>query len=521
MPVLLCILFWWFRMPVFGQEAPDPSQEPTAPEQGTDREAAARPPGEDTGPQPAGETPADIFYIIQAIRFDITGRTRPLALLDAGEFEQGEVIQGEAGLERYIKDKTQLLRNQRVLDAVTIDYATGAPDAQGVVPVDLLISVTDTWNIIVLPRPQYDSNNGFDITLKGRDYNFLGTMNALRIDLGYQHDEHDKNRAVFQIDSDTPFHAFGYTWNFNFDHDFSYTLEDPIEESLYYKNTTGISMQLPYQWTTVTFGFEEALVFHEENDDEYKPEYGNYDDWYMSSELYTSWKIPIGIAVHTFGELAYTPKVAGVVKYPDAALEYFRKGPTLTLSHSLGFGRIDWLGNYRSGLEASLENAYAYNFHTQSWDKTISLSVASHTPLWDFFGISGRFRYRHWFDDAHDAGDALRGILDKSVHVNYMVSLNLDFPFRLLRFTPSQWLGNRKFRLFNFELHASPFIDAALVSDPPVLLTGGLELIVFPEFMRSFYVRASIGWNILELVKTGSLPTGENREIFVGIGHHY
>jgi hypothetical protein len=497
-------LFLLFQTPVFGQTAdpaPHKEQEPAELREDTSVET---------------ETP-EVMYIIATIRFDIQGRTRPLALLDAGMFRQGELLLGEAGLASYIKDKTQLLLNQRILEEVHIDYAAGKADAQGLVPVDLLVSVRDTWNIIVLPRPQYDDNKGFDLTLKGRDYNFLGTMNPLRVDVGYQRDTEGEQSLVFEIDSDTPFNAFGYAFNLNFDHAFSYTFEEP----LYYKNTTGLSMELPYRWTTFTFGFEEAAVIHEENEDQYKAAYGDYDDWYMSSELYASWKIPTGFLVHTLGELAYTPKVAGKLTYPKETLEYFRKGPTLTLSHKLGFGRIDWLGNYRNGVEVSLDNAYQYNLSHQDWNKTLFFTMTGHWPVRDFFGISGRVRYRHWFDDTQDAGDALRGILDKSVHAAYMVSLNLDFPFRILRFTPSQWLNNRKLRLFNFELHLSPFIDAALIPAPQAALTGGLECIVFPEFMRSFYVRVSMGWNLIEAVKTQSLPDGANRELFIGIGHHY
>jgi hypothetical protein len=496
-------VFLLLRTSVFGQTA-DPEQEQETRERGA-------------ATSPETETPGAVFYRIEAIRFDINGRTRPLALLDAGKFQKGEVLRGKEGLVYYIQDKTQLLLNQRVLEAVHIDYAIGKEDEQGFIPVELLVSVTDTWNIIVLPRPQYDDNSGFELTLKGRDYNFLGTMNALRVDIGYERNTEGENSLVFEIDSDTPFNAFGYTFNLNFDHAFSYTFDQPLS----YKNTTGISMELPYRQTTFTFGFEEALLIHEENEDKYKPSYGDYDDWYMSSELYTSWKVPTGLVVHTLGELTYTPKIAGKLTYPPEELEYFRKGPTVTLSHSLGFGRIDWIGNYRNGLEVSLDNAYQYNIYSLGWDKTLFLTVTGHRALWDFFGISSRFRYRHWFDDTQDAGDALRGMLDKSVHVPYMVSLNLDLPFRILRFTPSRWLNARKLRLFNFELHLSPFIDAALIPGPQLALTGGLELILFPEFMRSLYVRVSMGWNLLEALKTKSLPGGANRELFIGIGHHY
>jgi hypothetical protein len=159
-------------------------------------------------------------------------------------------------------------------------------------------------------------------------------------------------------------------------------------------------------------------------------------------------------------------------------------------------------------------------------------------------------QYQQWFN--HDppytstAGDVLRGIVDKSIHADYMLSLNLDFPFRILRFVPSKWFDNHKMRFFDFDLHFSPIMDLALYHRPAydqtevkfrpqdMLVSGGAELIVFPGIMRSLYLRASIAWNIVEWVNNpgGSylptwlpvipkLPGGNGRELFIGMGHHY
>jgi len=118
------------------------------------------------------------------IDFDIDGRTRPFALLANGEFREGERIYGKENLEKYISLKRQLLLNQRVLEEVNIEYSLGAVEKDGAIPVSLIIFVKDTWNLIILPYPKYDSNEGFSITIKARDYNFLGTMSALKFDLG-------------------------------------------------------------------------------------------------------------------------------------------------------------------------------------------------------------------------------------------------------------------------------------------------------------------------------------------------
>jgi hypothetical protein len=490
-------------------------------------------------PSHTAEDEPIVFYIIRKIDFSITGRTRPFALYIHGEFQEGVRITGQADLEKYIKDKTQLLLNQRVLESVHIAYTLGSPGEDGLVPVDLLVSTVDTWNIIVLPKPQFDSNTGFELTLKARDYNFFGAMNPLRVDLGYALEEDElgefsKGSFKFEIDSDTPFKAFGYTWNLNFDHIFAYTYEEPFS----YKNITGISMELPWKWTTFTFGFEENFILNEENDDKYKEKYGTYfqDTWYLSSELYTAWKIPLSLDVGTFGKLTYTPKLSGKLNYrPGGELDYLRKGPVITFNQILGFGRIDWIGNYRSGVEASLGNTNAFNVYKKGWDNNITVSATGHKLVTGFFGVSGRLQYRHWFydnsEDIYDsAGDSLRGVLDKSLHADYMLALNLDFPFQALHFVPSEWLHNQKLHFFDFDLHVSPIIDMALIRDPvadidfsfkAMLFSGGVEFLLFPHFTRSFYIRASIGFNLKAWAKTGSLPGGDNREIFIGIGHHY
>jgi outer membrane protein assembly factor BamA len=163
------------------------------------------------------------LYVITDFEFDIKGRTRPDALMYNGEFNKGEKIQGNACLEKYIRDKTQLLINQRVLkDNVEISYAAGEQEPDGTYPVTLTIKVEDTWNIIPLPKPEYNSNTGFNLTIKIKDYNFLGTMEPLTVDLGYSYDEDNRNSFLFGIYSDIPFRAFGFNWNFLFDNSFDY-----------------------------------------------------------------------------------------------------------------------------------------------------------------------------------------------------------------------------------------------------------------------------------------------------------
>jgi hypothetical protein len=481
----------------------------------------------------------DSLFVIAGFEYDIKGRTRPGALAYRAEFKVGEKLEGMAGLEEYINDKTQVLINQRVLeDNPEITYSIGKQQEDGTYPVIFTIKVEDTWNIIALPYPKYSSNSGLDLTIKARDYNFFGTMYPLRVDLGYSRTLEGRNSFSLGFDFNIPFKALGYNWNFTFDNTFGY--RPGVSEPFYYKNTTGISMELPFRRTTFIFGFNESVNVNEENPDAYKILYSDYHKGlYMSSMLYTLWLIPTGLQVSNYGELTYSPAIFATFNhgFPKWPLEDFRKGPFLVLSHSLGFEKIDWHGNYREGLSASLSNSFAFDIFNRNnypLTTTLSLTATGHFIIRDFFGISSRLMYRHWFHNAPgyngvEASDVLRGVSDSAISANYMLSLNLDFPLRVLSFKPSQWLDNNKLRFFDFEVHLSPVIDMAIYNEPlgtsfnpkNTLVTGGLEAIVFSDFMRSLYLRVCFAFNLREMIGSGKIPGGQNREITLMMGLFY
>ena len=198
---------------------------------------------------------SDQLYVITAFEFDIKGRTRPSALIYKGEFKLGETFKGLANLDKYVRDKTQILVNQRMLkDNASVTYAIGEQAEDGSYPVTLTISTEDSWNIIALPRPRYKSDTGLDLSIRARDYNFLGTMNPLRINLGYKYDEEKRSSFQFDVLSNMPFNAFGYHWEVKFYNSFDY--RPMVEEPYFYQNVTGLSMEVPFRKTTFTFGFD-------------------------------------------------------------------------------------------------------------------------------------------------------------------------------------------------------------------------------------------------------------------------
>jgi hypothetical protein len=477
----------------------------------------------------------DRLYVITGFEFDINGRTRPFALLRNAELKTGETFHGKAELDAFVADKTQVLVNQRVLnDNALITYSVGDQTEDGSYPVVLTLIVEDTWNIIAIPRPQYSSNSGFDITIKARDYNSFGTMNPLRLDIGYSYDEEGRSFYNMMLDTDTPFRLFDLDWNFNFDHDLSYRPD--VDQPYYYKNTTGISVELPYKRTIFTVGFYESLILNQEVARIYWYDYGRFQEGiYLSSNPFIAWSIPTGFHYYHLGEVTYTPGFSAIFnhEFPQWPLFSFLKGPILGFSHSLSFGRVDWVDNFRKGVYASISNSFSYNFYlaehdTRPWGASFSVLGAGYKIINEHVSFSTRLMYRHWFftDYTISGGDVVRGILDNDITANSMFSLNLDFPFKILRFRPSVWFDSHKMRFFNFDLHVAPFIDMALYNNPitqepfgfeNMLIGGGLEAIIFPESFRSLFLRISVGLG----VKTADLGGGLSREIFIGTDLHY
>jgi len=509
---------------------------------------------------------AATVYVIRGTDFNVRGSSRPFALIYHGEIHYGERITGRENFDRYLALKRQLLINQRVLEYARVEYRIGSPEADGALPVTLLIYARDTWNFFILPHPEYNSNDGFSLTLKARHYNFLGTMTPLRVDFGYNHNAGDHEIRA-SIESSTPFYAAGLIWTFRFDHFFGYTVGDP----LFYQNVTGISVRLPWRTgfdetpspsffhrSAVTVGINQFLTVNEENSDKNQEVLGldeRFSGAYGSTELFASWFIPLGIEVGEFGQLSYTPRLAGRINYPFGLMDESRR-PVTTFTHTLGFGRINWIGNHRHGLYASLRNSFSWYFDRADAPLGIDLTgnVSFHWRFTDFLGFSSRLNYRQWWHHSdrlggnipnHNSADMIRGVLNNHIRAYQILTLNLDFPVRVLRFWPSEWLNDERLRLFNFETQFSPFTDMAMFYGPynrlqnrddpfdtrttfsleDMINTAGLEVIVHPGFFRSLKIRASVGYNLQRIRdeglsrRWGFFPVWD--EIFIGLDFHY
>lgn len=478
------------------------------------------------------QTPPDdqSVYRINNIEVNVEGKTKPFVVKKAGKIRVGTLIYGTNNLDTYIGDKRQFLDNQRVFEEAKLEYILGEPDENHQIPVDLVIFIKDSRNFIAFPAPKYDSNEGFSLSLAGRDFNFLGSMNPFEADIGYERDTDGNNGFVFGFDALVPFELGGFVWTFDFENNFEFMQNTPT----YYDNHIGLLMDLPFKETTFTFGLYESIFVNEENEDRDKASDGDYfkDGWYLNTLALARWNIPTGLQVSRFGELEYTPEVDFSINYrPGGDIGDSRRGFETTLKQYLGFGDVNWIGNFRQGLVAAIESSNTYNFFSSDWDNELFLTGIYHEVFTLYTGFSGRIRWAQWFNEYYDeAGDAIRGIPDKKLCADYMLSFNLQESFLLFRFMPSIWFNNPKLRIMNFEEHITPFIDMALVQDPvnnrsfnfeDMVVTAGIELTTYPFAFRTAYFRVSFGVDLREFIETGKWPDGDHRELYVGLGHYF
>ena len=132
-------------------------------------------------------------YKIRNINYDIDGSTREYPLSKNLDIEETRIFTSKEEFETYIADLRVKLMNERVLSEGSIDVTYGEPDASGMVPADLLIKTKDTINIIAVPYPKFTSNDGLELKLKLKNYNFMGSMEELNADVVYEYDPDDED----------------------------------------------------------------------------------------------------------------------------------------------------------------------------------------------------------------------------------------------------------------------------------------------------------------------------------------
>lgn len=499
-----------------------------------------------------------IGYKIVEVIYNIEGFTKQYPLSLAVPIDTKKVFESEAAFLDYIEEIKLDFNNLRTLQSSSIIHSYGEAE-DGIIPVTLNISVKDTWNIIAIPYPRFDSNSGFRAKIKLKDFNFFGLLQTLNADFSYALDEKNKPSGEIGINFGIPFKAGIFDAIYQFDTALSIT-----KRGVGFDLGNNIEFKYPLKYLDFNFGFYQGIYVNkhdDKKDDEItgknniggkieKPGEENKnkdstddfigDKYYFSSKFY----IYTPIKIYHFdyaGNLVWTPYVSVSGNWAFKKLMDKRE-ILLTFSHSLGISRLNWINNFRQGFSVSLSNSYAYNFLvSKKPDIDFGLTVHGYYSFADRVGIYTQFDAFHILSGktTERAGRNLRGILNRRIKTDTGITLSIDIPIKITVFDFEKITGISWTKYFGFEWHISPFIDMAWTRDIKTGRTfhpadgwysGGVEMIIYPLKMRSIYARISAGYDLAELKNT--LGRGKIRgraardgesvlEIFIGIGLHY
>ena len=467
-----------------------------------------------------GTTPIDP-YVIAEVDYYIQGSTIERILAKRIGIEEGREFPTREALDAYIAEKEQLLENERVLESSKIE-AVPIEVRDGVTYVRFDVFTKDTWNLIALPYPKYDSNEGLLLSLRMRHYNFLGTMETLAFNIDYEYDENGETSIGADTSFTFPFHAVNTDWRWGLALEGTYNTSDNIFR---FSEDTDVAMDFHFliPWTLSIY---QRYNLNEEDDGP------DPDGYYLTNGVSIAASVPMGFDLFWLGPLTYSPSASLGVNYnfkDGFSISEGRRGPTLSLNMSLSAGKVNWKGNFRDGSEFSISNSNTYNFYSAAegadypWDHSVSGEYSGFVAA-SPFGFSTRLRgmWEYGDDSGGDEGGPVRGILDKRMKGDLAFYLNSDVAVKTWIWFLSRW----------FEMHTSVFFDMGVIrtyqgdfQEP--FYGGGIEAVVFPKFARSLFMRASLGFD-LEAMLTDMKPfdpaprDGEQRyELSIGLGYHY
>jgi len=185
-------------------------------------------------------------YVINSVEFEITGITRKFLLRNKADVKVGKSLPDLPALEAYIADRRQ----------------------------GLLLSV------------------------RGRDYNFLGSMQKLALNLNYERDENGRNGFGIGTSFSIPFLAAGHEWSTGVSQDFYY-YPDGTPNTFTTSASLGVTFrELGFQ---VSFSLSQGVSLNTNGvtDDP--------DPYYLSSSASLSASIPTGLELGALDEVSYAP----------------------------------------------------------------------------------------------------------------------------------------------------------------------------------------------------------------------
>ncbi len=473
---------------------------------------------QEQSPAPSNE---EVPYKLIRYEYIINGTILEAALRYTLELKDDIVFESRATFIEFITQKRIELTNLRqVENTSSLSYDSVWNEKERHFEVTIYFFVESAFSIIALPYVKYNSSEGLVLSLRGRDYNFLGTLERAYIDINYT------------LDNDTS-QSFGTNLGFSYPLSFgNHTIVGAISEGLTYTylekftNRTALAFNYAYSLNPKN---DLLLTIEQAHTTILQGAQLELDSNYFSTKLETAYQTILADFIPVINSIRYKPRANVTFSYPitNTYLPDKVSSYVVTLSHILTVGRIDWYNNFRQGIEFSLENPYAYYQYYEGWKLSFVFQNRGFLTPTTFMGLSYRLyaqiedlyysKNTDPFPTSTSAAEKLRGIRNDEFDSNNVAILNTDIGFRLFsipRF--AEFHGTIFYDVGLRTVHAETF---SLSKD--IKHAVGIEGIAFALFSRNFVVRLSYGIDILKILDENTFNILGSGEIDFGLNLHY
>lgn len=515
-------------------------------------------------------------YKIKNVTFNSKGKTKPYAIKrNITDIDYERIFLSKEEFENYLKDIRQKITNTRLVENIEFNYVVIEKD-NNLNIADVIYSFSDSKSFLMFPKPTLDTNSGFELKLKLKDNNFLGTMSDLNIDLNGQLGNTDapedwsKFSGGFNFEYEFPFNL-GFTEN-SWSNDFTLSWEFG-EAAPDFSYSTGLTVKIPFGHNKLSISGTQSVI---RNNDYII--YG--DELYFVEKFGVSLPLVLGYLGNTTA-VSFTPSVNFTNNWDLNGINEnntdLNQTPMINVAQTIDVSNINWAEkyNFRSGYYFNTVESIGWDFHTQVISEKVVPSFTINAKFfenWKFLSLSLNANFFAGLNTTTKIGEKIRGAADyQTYNIDYNVdsnnyaletpcalTINLDFPIHIITTNWLEWgknlfgpynemselkqkifyIPHKLFSYLDFELQLSLFIDIALLKNrvsgsifsfKEGIYTAGLEVLVYPLRWKSYVVRGSIGYDISKGIlnsKTDYFDSNwrnpaRNYEIYFGLGLLY
>lgn len=519
------------------------------------------------------------YYRITDVEYSVEGKTKKYALETKEKIDKKRIFKSEDELVSYIDDYKLRLNNLRAFEEIETDFSVASEAEDEIYPVTIFVKVKDSAHLLLVPYPKYSTSSGLNLKIKARDTNFLGTLETMSSDFHLEMCGSNPNPVVgFKFDFDVPFKfkAFDAVWMNSLAIDYEATQISPSWDI-----STGLKLTKDFGKFSIVNQFKQSSTRKVEQ--EFTKDDGTIekiDELTYFTESYM-FAVPITVQeIPNWGKVLYIPAATFAANWTPEDIPESQRDAIVTqgvgLMQSLSTARVNWIGNLRDGLGATIAQSYTYAFSTNSYTtgfaaelylyKAFEIPVKNKTIN---FGINSRVYGFANLKGYSSFGDRLRGIAsdqkydaefkesflsDEAALKDYItlthtnacsskaaIVVNVDMPIKLCTIYWENVPIARKIkysRYFDMEVQVSPFVDFAIFQNKATgtmfnpadgFLSAGMECLIFPLKMRGINIRGSFGvdlsrkmpWLKKKFNQDWRDSSAKSYEISIGIGLFY